>query len=654
MTFGHRSTARILFWVGLAALAGVGLGFEAGRRYPFEFLRRTSAPPPAIPSPPTWTPISPLDPPRYENQTAVVGGRLYTFGGFVSWPDGEVTPRVDRFDPATGQWSRLADLPKVITHRQAAVVGDTVWFAGGFLGHSPGQATNEVWGYNPAEDRWFPGPPLPSPRAAGALVWNRGRLHYFGGFASNRETPLGDHLVLELTAVQEGRGEWRRAAPVPVPRGHLGGVALDGYLYALGGTVRHDPRQASRRAVHRYDPVADRWTEVSSLPTPRSHFEAATFTFKDQIWIVGGWNLSAERRAVGDISVYDPRTDRWTTVLRLPHDRVAVTAAAIGDSLFFGHGGPDRGSPADPRFWLHRLVPGWLPGESLPVAVGEAVGGVIGERLFLAGDRHVTLAYDFRTARWAALESFAARPAVEGGHGGEVLDDRLILVGGATGAGRLVQIFQPARNEWSFGPDLPFETRFPATAVIEGRLYVAGGLGSDTAIGSAARYDPGTGTWTELPPMPLPRAHAGSGTDGRRFYIFGGRPPTNSTAETGSREVQIYDPATGTWSMSGNGPDAPAPLPEPRTRLGKAVAIDGKLWMFGGLRPDSDAAQVVGGVEVYDPTSNSWSSTGELPTPRFGALPVAYGGHVYVAGGGPRPGNIRSRSLEILRLPDRE
>ena len=635
----------------MVSVGVLALAFEAGRRYPFAgFERPTSRPPPV------WRQLAAAPFPRYEAASAVLGGRLYVFGGFLNWPDGDATASVDLYDPGTNSWSRRREMPRPITHRQAAVNGDTAWFAGGFVGKSPGPATDEVWAYSAATDHWVEAPKLPSPRAAGALVWHQGRLHYYGGFGPDRRTPLSDHLVLDLAEVDRGEGQaqWRRAAPLPEPRGHLAGAAVDSFLYALGGTVRHDPYQASRDAVHRYDPATDSWSSVASLPTPRSHFEASIAIHRGRIVIAGGWDLTADPRDVADVSTYDPQADEWTTVLRLPQRRLAPVSGVIGDTLIAGLGGKDLVGPQDRSLWMHRLSPGWLVGDSMPVALGEAVGGIIAEQLLMLGrGPRQTLALDLRSGRWLPTERYARRPALNSGHAAEVVDGKLYLLGGYGRSATLVQVFDPLSNQWSYGPDMPFQAGASASAVIGGHIYVVGGTVGDTVTGSAAKFDPRRGIWSSIAAMPVPRSHAGYGTDGVKLYVFGGRGPTGGAAAQGADDVLVYDPVTNTWTGSRTGPLSPAPLPQGRRGLGKAVFTGGKFWVFGGEAldaPDATRDGILDRIDIYDPVVNRWASGPKLPTARHGILAVLHDGYIYLLGGA-RVGRPRSSVVEILRLP---
>ena len=78
--------------------------------------------------------------------------------------------------------------------------------------------------------------------------------------------------------------------------------------------------------------------------------------------------------------------------------------------------------------------------------------------------------------------------------------------------------------------------------MIGGRLYVASGIVEKATTGAAAVYDPATMQWTPIAPMPRPRNHAASGTDGSRLFVFGGRGPgsgDSNVVANGFDDVQI-------------------------------------------------------------------------------------------------------------------
>jgi Kelch motif len=288
---------------------------------------------------------------KLEPSAAVVDGRLYVFGGFVTTPrprEFPVEPRVDVYDPARDAWARVADLPRKITHANAVVAEGggarpEVWMVGGFEGDEPGRAVASVLIYDPRRDAWRDGPPLPTPVAGGTLALVDGALHYVGGFLPDRDTAVGTQWRLVL-----GTTTWEPRAPLPMARGHLASAVLGGKLYAIGGQIRHDTWPRDLDAVDVYDPARDAWSAVASLPTPRSHCEAATFVDHERIVVAGGrdntrWPL-VRRAGLADVVVYDPARDRWTErpglpvgiespVARLVGGRMIVTAGALAGDV---------------------------------------------------------------------------------------------------------------------------------------------------------------------------------------------------------------------------------------------------------------------------------------------------------------------------------
>lgn len=286
-----------------------------------------------------WRSAAPSPVLRLEGPAVAANGRLYVFGGFTGreWA-APALKRVDYYDPAADSWTRVADLPIDVTHVTAAKDGPRIWIAGGWQGPHPGKGVRATWTYDTQTDRWHEGPPLPKALAGGALVRLGRSLHYIGGILEDRDTTVGDHLELDL----DGGAEWRPRAPLPIPRGHLAGFALDGKIYAVGGQARHDTNPIDLAAVHVYDPDEDRWSARASLPSPRSHFEPGSFVIDGRIVIVGG---SADQRPpiikrihLSDVLAYDPASDRWFELPGLPVGLMAPAAGVVDGRLIVTNG----------------------------------------------------------------------------------------------------------------------------------------------------------------------------------------------------------------------------------------------------------------------------------------------------------------------------
>ncbi len=183
----------------------------------------------------------------------------------------------------------------------------------------------------------------------------------------------------------------------------------------------------------------------------------------------------------------------------------------------------------------------------------------------------------------------------------------------------LVDEYDPTTDAWTRRADKPLAVSNISAAVINGRIYVAGGYtAADAATTALEIYDPATNSWSQGAPLPAGRfAHASAALDGK-LYVLGG-----NDGVYGLRTCYRFDPATNQWSQI-------ADMNVERTFAG-AAAVNGKIYVVGGLDAISwDLAS----VEAYDPATNRWDYVASLRFPRGGPGVASAGGKVYVVGGG--------------------
>ena len=283
----------------------------------------------------------------------------------------------------------------------------------------------------------------------------------------------------------------------------------------------------------------------------------------------------------------------------------------------------------------------------MPVALGEVAAGVIKGRIYVVGEGDsATLGYDSRDGEWTRL---ARRPFQGHHHVAEVYRGKLYLLGGlGSGAGK-VQIYDPVADEWTVGADMPFAAGSVSTALIRGKIYVAGGIVGSRTTDQVARYNVAKNVWKVLPAMPAGRNHAASGRDGRYFYVFGGRGPGSGDANyvaNGFDTVQRYDPVKNRWTIR-------RPLPQARGGMGKAVFLDGELYVRGGETATGAGAtehRVYSRVDIYNPATNKWRKGRAMATARHGIFPVRLKGDIYIPGGGVHAGASKSDVMEVYRV----
>lgn len=343
-------------------------------------------------------------------------------------------------------------------------------------------------------------------------------------------------------------------------------------------------------------------------------------------------------------------------VVASPRTNVLGAAGAAGGVAFAVL--PWKVSPVSAVPSLSR----WTSATPAPVALAEVAGGIIGGRLYLVGgSSDVTLAYDFGSESWLAAGALDRRQFTGDHHAAEVVGGKLHLIGGLGSGGSQgrVQIYDPAKDEWTLGAAMPFAAGSISTALIGGKIYAAGGIvgasfATQETTNRTAVYDPATDKWSELAAMPAGRNHAAAGTDGGKLYVFGGRGPgsgDNNVVANGFDTVQVYDPATNTWASSDDAGSSLVALPQARGGMGKAAFVDGEFHVIGGetlTGAGATSAGVYPRVDVYDPASNSWRLAAPLPTPRHGIFPLAAGDNLHVIAGGTKAGASSSMIHEVL------
>ena len=91
-----------------------------------------------------------------------------------------------------------------------------------------------------------------------------------------------------------------------------------------------------------------------------------------------------------------------------------------------------------------------------------------------------------------------------------------------------------------------------AVAVLDGKLYVAGGRGAGyDRLSSVERYDPALGAWEAVAPMAAARSGVGVAVLDGKLYAVGGEGVEDEEDEEEEdgpvNRVERFDPSTNAW-----------------------------------------------------------------------------------------------------------
>ena len=126
-------------------------------------------------------------------------------------------------------------------------------------------------------------------------------------------------------------------------------------------------------------------------------------------------------------------------------------------------------------------------------------------------------------------------------------------------------------------------------------------------------YNPVTQTWRKLAPLPSTRNDAAV-TVGADGTIYCDRADMTTPGQAMSNEVDAYDPATKTWTVSA----APAECPH---ALAATTGKDGTIYAIGGATATGFNSTE---VDAYNPVTRTWTVLGSELAHR---ARLAGGGH---------------------------
>ncbi|PWJ59641.1 N-acetylneuraminic acid mutarotase [Dyadobacter jejuensis] len=293
--------------------------------------------------------------------------------------------------------------------------------------------------------------------------------------------------------------------------------------------------------------------------------------------------------------------------------------------------------------------------ETLPIKRHENAMAEVNGKLYLIGGRGVKAVnqYDPKKDSWSTL----VETPLEMSHFQAVTyKDEIWVLGAFTGSYPHevpipnVYIFNPSSNSWRQGPEIPQDRRRGAAGAFthNGKIYLACGIQDGHWDGQVAwldEYDPKTNTWTKLSDAPRPRDHVQVALLNNKLYVAGGRLSSAKTKDTFTltvKEVDVYDFDKGTWSTLAEENNIPTP------RAGcTAVAYKNKILVIGG---ESGAqTQAHAEVEAFNPKTNQWEKLPSLHQGRHGTQAVFLNKKVYIsAGSANRGGGPELNDLEVL------
>ncbi len=304
---------------------------------------------PAGPPQGKWIRLAPLPQPNGELIGAAINGKLYASQGLL--PGFKPAGLVYEYDPASNAWAQKKPMPHPVHHSAVAVQNGKMYLFGGFdlpTAGPPGwNPVNDVWEYDPSTDSWRMLAPMPTKRGGGVAAVVGGKSYVIGGAGP---MPGASDPAIRPRQPQESLGtveeydpatnQWRARAPMPTPCNHMGGEAVNGKIYVIGGRLSGAfiiGLPGNINLVQVYDPAADSWVTKTPMPTARSGLNTANLN--GIIYAAGGEMQTGQYlSAFRAFEAYDPASDTWWQLPPMLLPRHEGIMAALGNRIHVAGG----------------------------------------------------------------------------------------------------------------------------------------------------------------------------------------------------------------------------------------------------------------------------------------------------------------------------
>ena len=250
--------------------------------------------------------------------------------------------------------------------------------------------------------------------------------------------------------------------------------------------------------------------------------------------------------------------------------------------------------------------------------------------------------YDPISNTWSATGSMATP---RGGYTLTLLaNGKVLAAGGANWSGTLAtaELYDYTTGLWTATGSMPdVHIAHTATLLPSGKVLIAGGVNLLPGccyfawLGTAATYDPVSGTWSPTGSLAIPRQSSTATLLGNGKVLVAGGYSRGGVFDI----AEIYDPAAGTWSFTSS------MLGGPNSAPGDGILLpNGNVMVAGGYGPYPGTAS----VELYDSISGTWSFTGSMGVSRaLHTATLMAGGKVLVAVGYAPVAGVISPTAEI-------
>jgi N-acetylneuraminic acid mutarotase len=280
-------------------------------------------------------------------------------------------------------------------------------------------------------------------------------------------------------------GVYKQLASAVTPRSSHSVVAIDGKIYAFGGSYG-----ALNSTMEVYDIETNTWAPVVAQGMPSPRHGCACCVLNGKFYIFGGSTGNGWGPMSQEVYVFDPATVAWTKLANTPNAVALHTAVPIKGKIYI-FAGFNGGAPVNDLY------------EYDPVA------------------------NTYRT--------IANSQPVQHGHKAVAIGDRMFVVGGVSSSTLLNRCvaYDPVNNTWQHYAASPVGNTYTFVGALGNYIYMFGGsLNNITTTNNRLfKFSLETNSWAELPSGASPAYLGWMAVSDKALYLHGGYNNTAVLAE---------------------------------------------------------------------------------------------------------------------------
>ena len=303
-----------------------------------------------------------------------------------------------------------------------------------------------------------------------------------------------------------------------------------------------------RGAFDVFDPVTRAWDTIPSAREKRP--TAALAVISGHLYVCGGRSGNSSL-PLAFLDRFDPQRGTWQTLPPMSQGRCDLAAAVLGAQLYVCGGLTTSAWPDNSAECFDAVTNVW---EALPAMVQSrrrAKTAVIKNQVYVVGGDSIQ---PLSSERLLSAGHWQELPRMHHGRADDfktaVVADRLYVCGGEDPSS--VERFDPEAGVWELLQPMLEEHSCGAVSVLQGLLYLCGGMDGGTEEPSTVeRFDPTRNTWEGFAPMSRAKEIAHAVVIDGRLFVCGheAQVQDDGTGKVLSLSAEWYDPATRHWEF---------------------------------------------------------------------------------------------------------